>query len=69
MKIYFDNGDVINATVSGGTNQEQLRDLARLLDEIEAGNTTEWVDDTPEVFLTKEQEELINNIVLEHWVN
>ena len=48
MKIYFDNGDVIKATVSGGTHQEQLRDLARLLDEIEAGNTTEWVDDTPE---------------------
>ena len=48
MNIQFNDGSEIHATVHGGTHQEQLRDLARLLDEIEAGNTTEWIDTTSE---------------------
>lgn len=48
MRIYLDNGDYIHASTCGGSTQDQLIDLARLLDEVEAGNTTAWVDNMPE---------------------
>ena len=50
MQIYFDDGDKMFISVKYGTKQEQLRDVCRLLDMVDAKEIDENFPE-PTVFL------------------